>query len=311
MSTISGNKLASTVKVVLTGGAVVLGLALSTGQLTAASLATGASGLDRVSQPGISATALRADSSPDVFARAKAARDALGFPVGAKRSGRHVQDGGRKVSYDEVSEVDTADRPIALTQFDGSGRLLAAVRFDSPTASAASTTPDAATRAAQRGLAASGVPVSGQPQADADSTSGGWNVHWARTQGGLPVRGDETRVHVWQDGRIQSVASVQHDLASAPARRLDQAAATNSVSSQLGRWFAGSESAAAIQGMDLEWVGPNAAFDPSKLDATPAPYRLAWVANVKPSGPVAQSVRLITLYIDAGDGTVLGGDVVE
>jgi hypothetical protein len=63
--------------------------------------------------------------------------------------------------------------------------------------------------------------------------------------------------------------------------------------------------------MDLEWVGPNAAFDPSKLDATPAPYRLAWVANVKPSGPVAQSVRLITLYIDAGDGTVLGGDVVE
>jgi hypothetical protein len=107
------------------------------------------------------------------------------------------------------------------------------------------------------------------------------------------------------------VASVQHDLAPAPVRKLDQAAATSTVSRQLDTWFAGKESAAGIQGMDLEWVAPNAAFDPSKLDAPPAPYRLAWVANVKPSGPASQSVRLITLYIDAGDGTVIGGDVVE
>jgi hypothetical protein len=307
----SGNKFASSVKVVLTGGAVVLGLALSTGQLTAASLATRASGQAKAIQPGITVTALYADSSPDVFARAKAARDALGFPVGSKRSGRHVQDGGRKVTYDEVSEVDSADRPVDLTQFDDKGHLLAAVRFDSPSAVAAPATPDTAVRSAQRGLTASGLSVSGQPQVDTDSASGGWSVHWDRTQGGFRVRGDETRVHVWQDGRIQSVASVQHDLAAAPVRQLDQAAATSAVSSQLDTWFAGKESTAGIQGMDLEWVSPNAAFDASKVDAAVTPFRLAWVVNVKPSGPVSQSVRLITLYVDAGDGTVLGGDVVE
>ena len=67
----------------------------------------------------------------------------------------------------------------------------------------------------------------------------------------------------------------------------------------------------AIQGMNLEWVGPNAAFDPAKVGATNEPYRLAWVANVQPSGSIADVVRLITLYVDAGDGTVIGGDVVE
>jgi hypothetical protein len=256
-------------------------------------------------------TALYADSSPDVFARARAARDALGFPVGAKRSGRHVQDGGRKVAYDEVAEVDSADRPVALTQLDGSGRLLAAVRFDTPSTLAARSTQETAARAAQRGLTASGVPVSGQPRVDADSTSGDWNVHWDRTQDGFRVRGDETRVHVWPDGRIQSVASVQHDLAPAPARTVDQATATTTVSRQLDTWFAGKESAAGIQGMDLQWVEPNAAFDPNKLGRTPGPYRLAWVANFKPSGQASQSVSLIALYIDAGDGTVIGGDVVE
>jgi len=307
----SSVKFGSTIRVAITAGAVLIGLALSTGQLTAAAMSTGASSPDRVSQPGVTVTALYADSSPDVFARAGAARDALGFPVGIKRSGRHVQDGGRKVAYDEVSEVDSSDQPIALTQFDGSGRLLAAVRFDSPSTLAVRATQGTAASSAQRGLTASGVSVSGHPRVDADSASGRWNVHWDRTQGGFRVRGDETRVHVWQDGRIQSVASVQHDLAPVPAREVDQSTATSTVSRQLDTWFAGKESAVGIQGMDLEWVEPNAAFDSSKLGMAGGPDRLAWVANFKPSGPASQSVSLITLYIDAGDGTLIGGDVVE
>jgi hypothetical protein len=61
----------------------------------------------------------------------------------------------------------------------------------------------------------------------------------------------------------------------------------------------------------MEWVGPNAAFDTSKLGQAPEPYRLAWVANVKPSGAAADGITLITLFVDAGDGTIIGGDVVE
>ena len=63
--------------------------------------------------------------------------------------------------------------------------------------------------------------------------------------------------------------------------------------------------------MTLEWVEPNAAFDAAKLSAAPAPYRLAWVANVRPSGVAAGYVSLVTLYVDAANGTILGGDVVE
>ena len=63
--------------------------------------------------------------------------------------------------------------------------------------------------------------------------------------------------------------------------------------------------------MDLEWVGPNAAFDPAAVGEAAAPYRLAWVANVKPTGAASDVLRLVTLYVDAGDGSIIGGDVVE
>ena len=304
------------IKIILAAGAVVLSLAISTGQLTAAGLPAGVSeaappAAPRIGQPARTETLLYADGSPAVFARAGAARDALGFPVGPRRSGRHVHDGFQKSDYDEVAELDSNDQPIALTQFDGGGHLLDAVRFDQPAKPPKQATGDSAVAVAQRGLAATGVKVSGRPQADANSTLGGWDVHWDRTQAGLPVRGDETRVHVWQDGRIQSVGRVEHDLASAPARQLGQADARQAVVRQCDKWFAGSDSGYGVQGMDLEWVAPNAAFDESKVGAAPQPYRLAWVANVKPTGPAAQAIQLITLYVDAGDGTVIGGDVVE
>ena len=64
-------------------------------------------------QPAIADTVLYADDSPDVFARAGAARDSFGFPIGASRTGRHVHDGLRKADYDEVTEVDSAGRPIS------------------------------------------------------------------------------------------------------------------------------------------------------------------------------------------------------
>ena len=151
----------------------------------------------------------------------------------------------------------------------------------------------------------------GQSRTESNPVSGGWDVYWARTASGFPVRGDETRVHVRQDGQIGSVARVEHKLAPAPVDRLSREAAQGAVAGQLDKWFAGRDFEYSVGAIDLEWVGPNAAFDGSKVGAAPAPYRLAWVANVQPSGTLADSVRLITLYLDAGDGTVIGGDVVE
>jgi hypothetical protein len=295
---------------------VVLGLGLSTGQLTAASFTAsgvGTTGAEaaRAGQPVVTDTVLTADDSPQVFARAAAARDALGFPVGAKRSGRHVKDGFQSSAYDEVAEVGASGQPLAVTQFDGDGRLLAAVRFDTPPGLGAKATSESAMKAAQRGLAATGLAVGGGARIDANTLTGGWDVHWDRVENGYAVRGDETRVHVWQDGRIQSLARVEHELAAAPGRALGTAEAQQSVAQQLGAWSSGNDSTYTVEGMDMEWVGPNAMFDPTTVAAPQAPYRLAWVANIKPSDPAAGYVRLITLYVDAGDGTVIGGDIVE
>ena len=296
--------------------AVILGLAATAGPLTAAGFSRDVSGLpdvlsSRIGQATVTDTVLYADDSPDVFARARAARDALGFPAGAARSGRHVKDGLRNAEYDEVADLDSAGRPISLTQFDGRGRLVTAVRFDLPPGLSAKVTSDQASKAAEAVLGRSGLTPAGKADAEPNPVAGGWDVHWPRTEGGFLVRGDETTVHVWQDGRIHSVARVEHQLSSLPSRRLGQADAQDVVRHQFDAWFAGRGSGYAVANMNLEWVEPNAAFDPSKIGATPASYRLAWVANVMPSGAAAEVLRQITLYVDAGDGTVIGGDVVE
>jgi hypothetical protein len=307
----------SATRSLLAAAAIVLGLAISSGSLTAASspLSVGPDlvGVDsaQVVGPVRNEAVITADDHPEVFVGADKARDAFGFPVGVKKVGRHVHDGFQNSDYDEVSEVGSKGQPLALIQFDGSGRLTAAVRLDINASPAVPIAGDAATKTAQRGLAASGLTVIGQARTDSNVVDGGWEVHWDRTAEGLAVRGDETRVHLWADGRIQTVARVEHQLAPAPARRLSQPEARNVVTKQLDQWSGKGVVRYAVTDMNLEWVGPNATFDASKLNTAPAPYRLSWVVNVKPTGEASDYVRLITLYVDAGDGTVIGGDVVE
>jgi hypothetical protein len=307
----------SATRSLLAAAAIVLGLAIGSGSLTAASspLSVGPDqvGVDSARVVGLARNeeVITLDDHPEVFVEADKARDAFGFPVGVKKVGRHVHDGFQNSDYDEVSEVGSKGQPLALTQFDGSGRLTAAVRFDITASPAVRITGDAAMKTAQRGLAASGLTVIGQARTDSNSVDGGWDVQWARAADGLTVRGDETRVHLWADGRIQTVAKVEHQLAPAPARRLSQPDARNVVTRQLDQWSGNGGVRYTVTDMNLEWVGPNAAFDASKLNTAPAPYRLSWVVNVKPTGEAADYIRLITLYVDAGDGTVIGGDVVE
>jgi hypothetical protein len=291
--------------------AVAICLVVSGGQLAAAPRSTGSATDDLLGNPTRIETALDAGASATVLARAGKTRDALGFPVGVKRTGMHVRDGFEHAEYDEVSETDAAGRVTALTQFDTKGRLRAAVRLDNPPRGGLKVTRDGATRLANRSALAAGLAV-GEPSAtDADQATGGWTVRWARVEDGVPVRGDETRVHVWPDGRVQSVARVEHDLAAAPGRRIGQESARQVASANLDRWFADHKSGYAIQNVTLEWVEPNGAFDPSRIASTPAPYHLAWVTDVKPSGEAANYMWLITLFVDAADGNIIGGDFVE
>ena len=309
---IKGAAKAAIAVVIVTAGLVASGgaIAAAGSTRTAASPVLGPAAMP-AGRSTLSETAIYADDHPDVFARAATTRDALGFTKGATRKGRHVTDGLQNSAYNEVAEVDTAGQPTSLAQFDGSGRLLAAVRFDAPSRSGSGVSGDEAATMAQRGLVSAGLAPTGRASSQANAAAGGWDVRWPRTQGGFTVRGDELSAHVWQDGRIQSVARVEHDLAAAPARTIAHDQAQSVVTARCNVWFQGSDSGFSVQSMDLEWVGPNAAFDPAMVNAATEQYRLAWVANVKPSGRAADSLRLVTLYVDAGDGSVIGGDVVE
>lgn len=298
------------VKSVAATAAIVTCLVVTAGQLAAAPRPTGPSGPDLLGNPTRVETALDAGSGAAVLAREGKTRDALGFPVGVKRVGKHVRDGFEQVEYDEVTETDFAGRVTAVTQFDTKGRLRAAVRLDSPPRGGLKVTLDGAVRSAQRSALAAGLTVETPSTSDADQAAGGWTIHWARVQDGVPVRGDETRVQVWPDGRIQSVAHIEHDLAAA-TQRIGLAGARQVASSNLDRWFASRNSGYTIQSLSLEWVEPNAAFDPTRTTSAAAPYRLAWVADVKPTGDAANYMWLITLFVDAADGTIIGGDFVE
>ena len=301
----------TTVKSAIGAGAIVACLVVTAGRMIAAPQPSGGFAQTAVDEPTRFETALDANSEAVVLARASKTRDALGFPVGAKHTSKHVRDGFEHAEYDEVSEVDTAGRVTSVTQFDAQGQLRAAVRLDSGPRAGLNVTREAAIQSAQRSAVAAGLAVDTPSAVDVDEANGGWTISWARKQDGVRVLGDETRVHLWSDGRIQSLARVTHDLASPPDRRISSDQARQVASATVDQWFAGRNSGHTIQSMDLEWVGPNGAFDPARITDSPQPYRLAWVANVKPTGAAASYVWLMTLYVDAGDGSIIGGDVVE
>ena len=294
------------------GLALLLGcMAVAGGSLSGTGQTSKASSSAQPSQPAMVFQLLDAQSSPTVFAHANSARDALGFPVGTSRSGKHVQDGFQHAEYDQVDELDSTGRPISTTQLDKSGRVISAVRFDEIAHPASRIGRDAALQTARKAATSAGVTVTGTTYADVDPATDGWTIRWSRIQDGISVRGDETRVQVRPDGRIQSLARTEHGLAATPARQIKSDEARQRVAAKADGWFTARGSSYTIDSIDLEWVGPNGAFDPTKsIDPQPV-YSLAWVANVKPSGDASKYLWLVTVYIDAGDGSVIGGDFVE
>jgi hypothetical protein len=63
--------------------------------------------------------------------------------------------------------------------------------------------------------------------------------------------------------------------------------------------------------LELAWMAPNDTFAPSRPDAPAATLRLSWVARVATTAALADSLRGLELYLDAGDGSLLGGDVLR
>jgi hypothetical protein len=241
---------------------------------------------------------------------ANATRDLLQFPIGAQQTSKHVHDAAKQEDYDEVDELDANGRPVSLTMFSD-GRFKAAIRFDSAPRAATAISRTDGISSSQSAATRLGL-VSGPPSLSyVDVSTNGWVVQWDRVDKGVPVRGDGTLVHVWADGRVGSVSSTSHALAPAPPTTIDATAAAAKVSVSLSMLVPGSVGGLQVKTPALEWVRPNGAFDSTRpIDSDPV-GRLAWVVNVEASGRPDSGFTLLTVFVDAGDGSLLGGDVVE
>jgi hypothetical protein len=235
---------------------------------------------------------------------------ALGLPDGARRAVARIDDRFEVSVVDEVTTYDAAGRPLAIVRSTPEGRLRTVVRLGWSTARGHLGQSAAMDRASSL-LDAAGIRPIGVGHAIADRTGNGWTVAWPRLLDGVPVRGDGTWVRLWSDGSLHSVATAEAPLAAVPSTTLDADAARRLADAQVAAWSEGVSPVGTVSTIELAWVAPNDLFEPSRPDAPEPVRRLAWVARVTPQGTLASRLRAIELYIDAGDGRLLGGDLLE
>ncbi len=257
-------------------------------------------------QRGIAAVSLADADARVATDRAVRVARALGLPDGARRSAVRLADRFEGGTVDEVTTFDIAGRPIAIERFGADGSLRTAVRLGWSDATGA-LLPERAEALATRLLAAADLRVEGIAETRRDASGNGWSVTWRRSVDGVPVRGDGTWVRLWADGSLHSLARVETPLAEAPSVRLEASDALRIARRQLDGW---KMTEASIARPVLVWIGPNDLFEPTRPDAIDGPRRLAWTVRATPMADTAD-IRAIELYIDAGNGSILGGDVLE
>ena len=232
---------------------------------------------------------------------------ALGLPTGSRRTVTRLADRFEGGTVDEVTTFDAGGRPLAILRLDVGGAVRTAVALGWHTATGR-LTPDQARTAAGRLAAAAGLPPSGTAEARLDPAGAGWTVLWPRHVAGAPVRGDGLWVRLWADGTFHSVANQTSELAPEPPTRIAPAVAIDIIRDHLAGWdLEGASLAAPV----LAWVAPNDLLDPALADAPSAVRRLAWVVRVSPSPASGSTLRAVEIDVDAGDGSLLGGDVLE
>ena len=139
----------------------------------------------------------------------------------------------------------------------------------------------------------------------------GWTLSWPRSVDGVPVPGDGVRLDLWSDGRMHALVRTERPLAARPSTILDEATARARSTAILLTVFGDRADQVAIATLALAWVAPNSAFDPTGPDAPGTTLRLAWVVEARTSGPLADGLRAVRLYLDAGTGALIGGDVLR
>jgi len=263
-------------------------------------------------QPATIVSAVSAGEAAVQVERAVQIGRRLGLPTPVRRTVERVEDRRGQTSFDEVTEFDAVGQPTALLRYAVDGRLLAAVRLGwHPDRGKTVSVEADAVRIALAAARGAGIEPAGQAVPLSRGTNG-WTVGWDRLVDGVTVPGDGIRVQLQADGSFHGFAWAEHALAPAPVVVLGAGVAQQSVGRLLDRWIpAASRGDVRIDGASLAWVAPNDTFEPSLPDAPAAVRRLAWVVRVRSTGAFAEVLRGLEVAIDAGDGSLLGGDVLQ
>jgi hypothetical protein len=264
-------------------------------------------------QRGIDRAAMSLTAQAAAIGRAAWAASAIGLEPAARRTAARLTDRFDQRVLDEVTEYDGHGRPTAIQQFDTGGRLLSVVRLGWQAGRGTALTDEGRVvdRARQIALAA-GLAMDGPARVRGAAGGSGFVVAWDRVAGGVPVPGDGLRINLWPDGSLHNLSRSERPMAARPPILLDRAAATAAIEARLAAWFAGpSRSQVQLTGVDLAWIAPNDTFQPDRADAPSPTLRLAWVGKASTSGSLAATLRGLEIFVDAGDGSLLGGDVVR
>ncbi len=258
------------------------------------------------------ATRLAGPAANAATVRAAAHERVLGLTAATRRTVDRVVDRRAQRSYDEVTDLDAAGRPVAVLRYALDGRLVAATRLGwLPGPGRPLAGSPAAIAAADRLARSVGMIPAGAVAAERRSANG-WSVRWDRIVDGVPVPGDGLRVQLWPDGSFHGLAATEHPLAARPSSPIAASSAELTAGRLLDRWIPSPDRAnARIASASLAWVAPNDTFEPARPDAPADVRRLAWVVSVRTSGPLADALRGLEMWIDAGDGSLLGGDVLR
>jgi hypothetical protein len=260
--------------------------------------------------PSSRTVALDLPASDRALDRARAVGRALGLG-GTRQTVARLDDRFDHRIYDEVVSFDGHGREVGLTRIDTDGTLRLAIRLGWAPGSGR---PIVAATAADKAVSiarAAGLVVAGMPEVHPSQGAGGWMVRWPRLVDGVPVRGDAVRVTLWSDGSFHAVANEDRPLAGRPPTVLTAEAARSIAQRIVAARFAASADALAVIAVDQAWVAPNDTWDPARPDAPDATLRLAWVVRLQSSGPLAERMRMLEFWLDAGDGALVGGDIVE
>lgn len=265
----------------------------------------------RAGEDAVERRALAAGEVRAVRARGLDHAAAVGLPTGPRVAAARLEDRFAGHVLDEVVVTDESGRRQALVRMRGDGRVVAAVRIGWLARGARTLDEGAAAARAGTHARALGLAVDGPPALTRD-VDGGWRASWGRAVGGIPVLGDGATVTLFADGTFHAAAERERPLAGAPTAPLDQATAEERARRHIEAILGPADaSLARLVGLRLAWVAPNDTFDGAAPDAPDPVLRLAWVAAARTSGPLAERLRALELYVDAGDGALLGGDLLR